>query len=226
MIAQKMDLTDMKTAAAAPAVLVTEFLSEVSVDRNTITATGHPVHGQPGKPTAVLGRARVGERCRFRILKKTSAAVCEEMRMGVVAKGKYLAMPAGQSWHCKKGNTTKDCAFFLCCYASTVSLRRGGTIVSNLKASSAEGSTLTVQLCRGDGLCVRFWLSEECAESAWSADNPCGYMELCKLPEEVAEDLSFAVQFHNHGDAVEVVHAAAVTPPPSPRCRCSGAPST
>jgi hypothetical protein len=95
-----------------------------------LRATGHPVHGKTGKPTAILGRARPG--CRYSVrlaTRQQTPKAGTEARVGVVSKGKYLALPAGQSWY-SQICSTDDCAFFLCCYEKTCTVQRGNTTVT------------------------------------------------------------------------------------------------
>ena len=170
------------------------------------TATGHPVHGHHGKPTAIIGPAHSGSRRRFRVCKLTSFADgsgVEELRVGVVENSTYAGLPAGRSWHSKDG-LTANCAFFLCCKSAGSSLRAGGGQVGKSQTRTVrEGGVITVQRV---GAAVRFWLSEQCNEAPVSDSNPEGYLELeMQLPPGLADpDLEFAVQFHNHADAVMV----------------------
>ena len=171
-----------------------------------IAATGNPVHGQPGKPTAIIGPARPGSSRRFRVTRLRNFADgsgVEELRVGVVEKSAYTELPDGQSWHSSQG-LTNTCAFFLCCNAQHSGLRVGNRKIGKpQKQTAREGGVITVQ-CIGASL--RFWLSENCMETPMSASVPDGYLELeMQLPSTLADpDLHFAVQFHNHGDAVLV----------------------
>jgi len=180
-------------------------LHEVSRAGLVFTATGHPVHGTTGKPTAIIGPARSGSLRRFRVCKLASFADrsgVEELRVGVVENSTYAGLRAGQSWHSRRG-ATNNCAFFLCCNAARSGLRTGGTMGPSQTRTVREGGVITVQRV---GTAVRFWLSEQCNEAPLSDSNPEGYLELeMQLPPGLADpDLQFAVQFHNHADAVMV----------------------
>ena len=169
-----------------------------------LTATGNPVHGKPGKPTAIIGPADSGSRRRFCIstLRSfTDGSGVEELRVGVLERRSYESMPDGQSWHSKDG-LTNHCAFFLCCNAQHSDMRLGGQL-GVPQRPVRQGGVITVQRI---GTSLRFWLSEKCTEAPMSDSTPDGYLELkMQLPPSLAyPDFHFAVQFFNHGDAVVV----------------------
>ena len=125
----------------------------------------------------------------------------EELRIGVVAKQKYMGLDPGKSWHISD-HVTDNCAFFLCLNATHCGLRKGGTLGPRILPEGTtvrEGGIVSMQLYDTS---VRFWLSDHCTDSALSPSSPQGYLELSGLPSMSSEEFHFAVQFHNHADVV------------------------
>jgi predicted acylesterase/phospholipase RssA len=164
-------------------------LHEVAANGSILVAYGQPHHGQPNKPTAVLGPAVVdGAKLKLRVIAKKN-----EMRFGIVVRSKYAAVP-GQSWFNTKGLET-TCASFMCCRQSGCSLQHGSKRIAQYPEQSVSAQSLLTIEFRG---AERSGNGTPTLVFEWEDGMQCS---LKGVPN--SKDLCFAVQYHNTGDAVQ-----------------------
>eukprot|EP00729_Bicosta_minor_P008526 gene8526-18157_t len=166
-----------------------------------LKATGHPVSGQPLKPTYLTGEALLrGKKSVFEV---AIDAKKSELRIGVVNRPEYLRVAAesggSRSFH---SSCTVDCVAYFLMWKKGAALAYGNERQPTMAAVTASAGD-TVRL-----------------EVDWTNTKVLATMKvyLNKVPQHVGEmtlpadwmDVCFGVQFFDHGDAARIVQQ----PPP------------